>query len=156
MTWNPIDWTAGPFLTLYATLAGMIFLAGFLWRSAIGPAGNAVRKLNVLELACLSGGARRIGDAMLLGLITGNGAAIDPKGNTITVIDQAPLAGLLGQSTALPFQPGMSRTQFQETVKPVIERIRSRLQQLGYVPSDAQMMNFRMTVLPFVALFTSA
>jgi hypothetical protein len=22
MTWNPFDWTAGPFLTLYVTLAG--------------------------------------------------------------------------------------------------------------------------------------
>ena len=63
MPWNPFDWTAGPFLTLYLTIAAIIFLLGFHLRSMIGPAGRTTHQLSVLELAYLAGGARRLGDA---------------------------------------------------------------------------------------------
>lgn len=37
MTWNPFDWTAGPFLTLYVLFAATVFLVSFRLRSMIGP-----------------------------------------------------------------------------------------------------------------------
>ena len=40
MPWNPFDWTAGPFLTLYMTIAIIVFSAGFGFRSMIGPAAH--------------------------------------------------------------------------------------------------------------------
>ncbi len=153
MTWNPFDWTAEPFLVLYVTIAVIIFVLGFSLRSMIGPAAHATRQLSVLELAFLGGGARRFGDAVLLCLTSGNGATIAAKDHKITVTDQTPLAALTGRPTLLQFLPDMTRQQFQAAIKPLIERVQGRLQQLGYCPTDEQMTSFRMTVLPFVALF---
>jgi uncharacterized protein (TIGR04222 family) len=158
MTWNPFDWTAGPFLALYLTVAVIVFLLGFRVRSMIGPAARvthqsrATRQLNVLELAYLAGGARRVGDAVLLSLTSGNGATIAPNGYKITVTDQTPLASLTGRPTLLPVSPNMTRQQFQTAVKPLVERVQGRLQELGYCPTDDQMTSFRMNVLPFVVV----
>ena len=152
MTWSPLDWTAGPFLTLYVCLAAIVFLLSFRLKSMIGPSAHAARQLSVLELAFLAGGARRLGDAALLRLTSGNGATIDTKGQKITVTDQTPLATLTGRLPLLSFHPGMTRQQFQTAVKPIVERVQARLQQLGYCPTDDQMTSFRMTVLPFVGL----
>ena len=152
MTWNPFDWTAGPFLSFYLAIAAIVFVWGFSLRSMIGPAAQANRELSVLELAYLAGGARRIGDAVLLSLTSGNGASITPRGDTITVTDQTPLASLVGRSTHLPFQPSMTRQQFQTAVTPIVERVQGRLQQFGYCPTADQMTSFRMAVLPFVVL----
>jgi uncharacterized protein (TIGR04222 family) len=152
MTWNPFDWTAGPFLALYLTLAAIIFFLGFRFRSTIGPAAQATDQVSVLELAYLAGGAYRLGDAVLLSLTSGNGATIDPKGQTITVTDQTPLATLMGRPPLLSVQPNMTRQQFQRTVEPLVERVQRRLQALGYYPTRDQMTSFRVTVLPFVVL----
>jgi uncharacterized protein (TIGR04222 family) len=150
MTWNPFDWTAGPFLALYLWLAGSVFLLSFSFRSKIGPPAQATQQLKVLELAYLAGGARRLGDAVLLGLTSGNGATIGPKGNRITVTDQKPLATLIDRPPLLSVKPDMTRQQFQTAVKPLVERVQQRLQELGYCPTDEQMNSFRTTVLPFV------
>lgn len=152
MTWNPFDWTAEPFLTLYFGLAAVILLWGFRARSMIGPAAQATRQLSVPELAYLSGGARRLGDAILLSLASGNGATIDPKGHRITVTDLTPLATLMGRSTVLTVQPDMTRQQFQAAVTPIAEQVQWRLRELGYSPTEDQMTSFRMAVLPFVGL----
>jgi uncharacterized protein (TIGR04222 family) len=152
MPWNPFDWTAGPFLVLYLTSAVIVFLLGFSLRATIGPAAQATPRLSVLELAFLAGGARRLGDAVLLSLMSGNGATIAPKGHKITVTDQAPLAALVGQPTHLPVEPDMTRQQFQTAVKPIVQRVEERLQAFGYRPTDDQMASFRVTVLPFVGL----
>jgi uncharacterized protein (TIGR04222 family) len=152
MIWNPLDWTAGPFLTLYLCLAAIVFLVGFRLKSMIGPLAHATRQLSVLELAYLAGGARRLADAVLLRLTSENGATIDTKGRKITITDQTPLATLMGRLPVLAFYPDMTRQQFQRAVGPIVERVQGRLQQLGYYPTDEQMMSFRMTVLPFVGL----
>ena len=152
MTWNPFDWTAGPFLALYVTIAVIIFLEGFNLRSKIGPAARVTQPLSVFELAYLAGGARRLGDAVLLSLTSGHGATIDPKGHKITVTDQTPLAPLMKRPPLLPVHPDMTRQQFQTAVKPLVKRVQERLQAFGYCPTDDQMMSFRTAVLPFVAL----
>ena len=46
----------------------------------------------------------------------------------------------------------MTRQQFQATVKPLVERVQERLEELGYYPTAEQMTSFRKTVLPFVGL----
>ncbi|HLG81681.1 MAG TPA: TIGR04222 domain-containing membrane protein [Bradyrhizobium sp.] len=152
MTWNPFDWTAGPFLALYLSLAAIIFLGGFGMRSMIGPAAQAIRRLSALELAFLAGGARRLGDAALLALSSGNGATIDPKGHSITVTDQRPLSTLMDRPPLLPVRPDMTRQQFQAAVQPLVERVQQRLQDFGYYPSSEQMRSFRWSVLPYVGL----
>jgi uncharacterized protein (TIGR04222 family) len=152
MTLNPFDWTAGPFLTLYVSLAAIVFLVSFRLRSMIGLPAHATRQLSVLELAYLAGGARRLADAVLLALTSAKGATIDSRGQKITVTDHTPLATLMGRLPPLAFYPDMTRQQFQRAVGPIVVRVQGRLQQLGYYPTDDQMMSFRMTVLPFVGL----
>jgi uncharacterized protein (TIGR04222 family) len=153
MTWNPFDWTAGPFLTLYLIAGFIIFFASFRLKSAIGPSAQTVHQLSVLELAYLAGSANRVGDAVLLGLTLGNGATINPKGHKITVTDQTPLADLMDHPPPLQrVKPDINRQQFQSAVKPFVERIQRRLQDLGYYPTDEQMWSFRQSVLPVVAL----
>jgi uncharacterized protein (TIGR04222 family) len=150
MIWNPFDWTAGPFLTLYLSLAVVLFVWGFRSRSMIGPGLPTTHQLGVLELAYLAGGANRLGDAALLSLTSGNGATIDPKDGAITVADQKPLAAVMDRPPRLTVQPDMTRQQFQTVVVPLVGRVRQRLQELGYYPTDEQMDSFRMAVLPFV------
>ncbi len=152
MTWNPFNWTAEPFLALYVCLAAIVFLLGFRSKSMIGPPANAPRKLRVLELAYLAGGAKRLGDAALLSLTSGNGATISLDGDKITVTNQSPLATLIGQPMRLPFQPGMTRHQFQAALRPIVEQVQERLQQLGYCPTDDQMTSFRVNIVPFVLI----
>jgi uncharacterized protein (TIGR04222 family) len=152
MTWNPFDWTAGPFLTLYIALAATVFLMGFRMRSTIGPSRLANDRLGVLELAYLAGGARRVGDAVLVGLMSASGATIAPSDHKITVTSQAPLSGLMDRPPALSLRPLMTRSQFQKAIKPLIERLQERLQQLGYYPSDEQIASFRKEFVPFVLL----
>jgi uncharacterized protein (TIGR04222 family) len=152
MPWNPFDWTAGPFLVLYLSSAVVVFLLGYGLRATIGPAARTTHQLSLLELAYLAGGAGRLGDAILLNLMAGNGASIAPKRHRITVTDQAPLSALIGQPTHLPVEPDMTRQQFQTAVKPLVERVEGRLQRFGYCPTEEQMTSFRLTVLPLVAL----
>jgi uncharacterized protein (TIGR04222 family) len=154
MSWNPLDWTAVPFLTLYVALAVTVFVLGFISRSTIGPSAQtrAARKLSALELAYLGGGATRLGDAVLLGLMSSNGATIAAADNRITVTDQGPLAALTGRPIQLTVEPNMTRKQFQTAASPILEQVQGRLQQLGYCPTDEQMTTFRVSVLPFVAL----
>src|SRR5918912_2965132 len=109
MALNPFNWTAGPFLTLYLALAAIVFLWAFRQRSLIGPPMQAPHPLSELELAFLAGGARRLGDAVLLCLTSQNGAAIDTKGRNINVTSLTPLATLLGRSIELSFTSDMTR-----------------------------------------------
>src|ERR1700761_3745477 len=97
MTWNPFNWTAEPFLAFYFTVAAIFFTWGFFIRTRIGSAARMTHQLNVLELAYLGGGARRLGDAILLCLASGNGVTVTPDGEKITVTNQTPLAVLLGR-----------------------------------------------------------
>lgn len=153
MTWNPFDWPAEPFLTLYVALAAIVFAWGFSVRSKLGPARQVTHQLNPLELASLAGGAHRVGDAILLSLASGNGVTIASTGNAITVTSQTPLAALMGvQPDQLPFRPNMTRQQFQKAVAPIVDDVCERLQRFGYCPTDEQMTTYRWNVLPFVGL----
>jgi uncharacterized protein (TIGR04222 family) len=152
MTLNPFNWTAGPFLTLYLALAVIVFLWAFRQKSMIGPTAPVSRPLSELELAFLAGGARRVGDAALLGLTSQRGATIDAKGRTINVTNQTPLAALMSRPLDLAFASDMTRQQFQQAIEPLVVRVRDRLQALGYYPTETQMTSFRMSVLPFVGL----
>ena len=149
---NPLDWTAAPFLALYVGLAALVFGAGFFLRFEIGPALGRRHQLNELEWAYLAGGAARVGDVALLCLMARGGGRIDAVTNAITVDDQAPLEALSGGRIAMRFSPGMSRKAFQSAISPLVERVRERLQNIGYAPTDTQMSAFRLSTLPFVGL----
>ena len=152
MTWNPFDWTAGPFLMLYTVAAVALFLIGFRLKSMIGPAVPATGRLNELELAYLAGGAQRLGDAALLCLTRKKAATVAPKGYEINVTSTAPLAAMIGRPLSLWLPPDMSRQQFQKAIAPLVESVRGRLQTLGYCPTAKDVTSFRVSMLPFFGL----
>jgi uncharacterized protein (TIGR04222 family) len=152
MTWNPFDWTADLFLTFYVSMAAIVFLAGLGLKMSIGSSAPAIRKLDALELAYLGGGARRVGDVALLNLMLAKAATIGSVDYRITVTGQTPFDTLMGRPTPLPVVHGMTRKGFQAVVKPLVDRIQSGLQELGYCPTDEQMMSFRTTIVPFVLI----
>jgi uncharacterized protein (TIGR04222 family) len=147
MEWNPFDWTAEPFLILYATLAVLFFMAAFFFRSRLGPATVRSARLRDLELAYLAGGANRLGDVALLCLTANGGATIDAKTSKINVSDQSPLAAIADHATPLAVAPDMTRAQFQKAVKPLADRTQSLLETLGFSPTDDEVAAFRMPVL---------
>ena len=131
MTSNPFDWTAQPFLDLYVLLAVSLVVLSVRARSTIGPTGRLGCRLCELELAYLAGGARRLGDAVLFTLVSGNGAIISTNGREITVTNQSPLTEPVGRRLPLlSFAPNMTRHKFQRAIGPIVERIaiRDRLQ----------------------------
>jgi uncharacterized protein (TIGR04222 family) len=152
MTWNPFNWTAAPFLSFYLCFAAIVFSLGYYLRSKIGPAAEATHRLSELELAYLGGGARRVGDVMLLGLTSGSGAVLDPKSHKISVTDQALLAALIDRPPLLTFKPAMTRREFQTAVEPIVEHLRAGLRKLGYCPTGRQVVSFWKSFLPFGVL----
>lgn len=152
MNWNPFDWTAGPFLTLYVAIAAALLLLGLRIKSTIGQGAQGTRQLSALEVAYLAGGAHRLGDAALLCLTSQKGATIDAKGREINVTNPTPLAALVNRPLSLAFASDMTRQQFQKAIAPLVNRVQARLQALGYCPTEAQVMSFRMSILPFMGL----
>ncbi|GLH81962.1 hypothetical protein SSBR45G_68710 [Bradyrhizobium sp. SSBR45G] len=151
MALNPFDWTAGPFLLLYATSAVIVFGLVGLGRRMIGPAATTIRALRELELAYLAGGEHRLGDAVLLGLAAKNAATFTPRNHRITVSDQAPLAGLIDRPPHLKLRSEMTRKEFQSALGPLAERVKQRLQALGYAPTAPQLTAFRSAALALIA-----
>nr|WP_157872510.1 TIGR04222 domain-containing membrane protein [Bradyrhizobium sp. ORS 278] len=150
MALNPFNWTAGPFLLLYVASAVIVFALVIVARRMIGPPATSIRALRELELAYLAGGEQRLGDAVLLGLAAKNAATFTPRNHRITIADQAPLAALIDRPPPLKLQPEMTRQQFQTALGPLAERIRQRLQSLGYAPSEAQLATFRTAALGLI------
>ncbi|BAM92776.1 hypothetical protein S58_68090 [Bradyrhizobium oligotrophicum S58] len=150
MPLNPFDWTAGPFLLLYVACAGILFWLAFQARRMIGPAAATIHPLTELELAYLSGGERRLGDAVLLGFAASKAATFTPRDHRITVSDQTPLAALIDRPPPLKLHPEMTRTEFQTALAPLALQLQDRLRAIGYYPTDPQMKAFRSAVLPFV------
>jgi len=93
---NPLDWTAGPFLTLYVILAGLACLACFFLRERIGRAQAPSGNLDELQLAYLAGGPQRVADVVALGFM----AAKAPAGAQGGSADPAWCCGATGASAS--------------------------------------------------------
>lgn len=131
----PLDWSAGPFLTLYMGLIAVVLLVIIALRRMIGPfrvPGD--QTVGVLEIAYLAGGPRRVADAVLLGLLAASAAEVDKSRRGITVnLDKVPLPRSLE-----PFRECVAdlntRDQFRKTLKWHMAPVCLPLIQRGLVP----------------------
>src|SRR5262249_6313707 len=135
---NPLNWTAGPFLTLYVSTAFLIGFAAWLIRRRIGESARSHPILTAPELAYLADGEQRVADAVITGLLTSNAATLSSDGRTID-IDGAKLGMEPGLS---PFAHAglsgeMKRREFQQKIRPGVEYIRKKLEQLGLCPDPS-------------------
>lgn len=68
---NPLDWTGGKFLALYATLAVLALLAGLRLRHALRDTGQTPNfEADIWQLAYLAGGEERVLDTAITELLT--------------------------------------------------------------------------------------
>lgn len=150
---NPLDWTAGPFLALYIALALGAWAMTSLLRKRIGEEVVGTTQLMPTELAYLAGGERRVGDALVVGLLASNAATLSADGRIIDVDaakipnspDFAPFAGL-------GLAGSMKRRAFQTKLGPVLAAIREKLERLGICPDGSQGAVYRLQVLALFAI----
>lgn len=144
MPLNPLNWTAGPFLTLYVALAAVAIIACVVLRKRIGGGRSRPAKLDALELAYLAGGPQRVSDALTVALLTAKAGKLSPDGRNIELLHGGvrlpppvePFAALLGSGT-------VTRLELQKRVKDGVERIKAKLQGLGLTPSAEQLSVYR-------------
>jgi uncharacterized protein (TIGR04222 family) len=150
---NPLNWTAAPFLTFYISIVLLVWLAAWLVRRNIGRDARAQPNLTAPELAYLAGGAPRVGDAIITGLLTSDAATLSSDGRTID-IDGTKLGMRPGLA---PFaQAGLSgplkRRDFQQKIRPGVEYIRGKLMELGLSPDSSLLPAYRLKILLLFAM----
>jgi uncharacterized protein (TIGR04222 family) len=150
---NPLDWTAGPFLTFYVSTAFLFGFAAWLVRRRLGGSAAGRPILTSPELAYLANGAERVGDTIVTGFLTSNAATLSPDGRTIDID-----AAKLGMPPDLaPFaQAGLSgkmkRRDFQQKIRPGVEYIRVKLEELGLCPDPSLLPAYRLKILILFAV----
>ena len=144
MNLNPLNWTAGPFLSLYAILALAAVLLCVRLRKRIGGGRSRSAALDAIELAYLAGGPQRVADALIVALLSAKAATLSTDGRKIDIHahgHQLPppvtsFAALLGTGT-------VTRLELQKRIKNGVERIKTRLQGLGLAPNAGQLSVYR-------------
>jgi uncharacterized protein (TIGR04222 family) len=147
---NPLDWTAGPFLSFYLFLMAGAAATIFWLRRRIGPPENhgAENVLNILEMAYMASGLRRAADTVLVGFLSSGAAELDSKARKLK-IDAATVS--LPPEIA-PFRMAtraVTRKEFRETILPQLEKIRARLVQRGLAPTPKQIKRLQSFVILF-------
>jgi uncharacterized protein (TIGR04222 family) len=147
MPLNPLDWTAGPFLTLYLTVALAIIWICIRLRGQMGGLHPVSGTLDPLQLAYLSGGPQRFGDALLVELLTSGAATVSSDGRKIEV---SPSVRWLKRSDeafgSLLTAGPMTRQQFQRRIAGRIEDVKANLQQRGLSPLPSQIWDYHRRV----------
>ncbi len=141
MPFNPLDWTAGPFVTLYVILAGFALLACHFMRQTIGRVHAPAAELDPLQLAYLAGGPQRVADVAALGFMTAK-ASVGRFGTPAPADVPSEPAPALG-----PFRHCLSAG---EPISPAFRRqavaqawgVRRKLEAMGLTPSEADMSTF--------------
>lgn len=149
MPMNPLDWTAVPFLTLYTLLAGAALLLCHYLRGHIGGKVPVCPSLTPLELAYLSGGLRRVSDALIAGLLSSGAAKLSADGRTVEVNGTFPLD--TQPFSELTISGQMSLRDFFGKIQTGVYSIRAKLEQLGLAPDDTQMLLYRLKALFLLA-----
>lgn len=141
---NPLDWAAGPFLTLYVAVALAGLAAVYLRRDHLGRSvEGSGAGLGVLHLAYLAGGAERAGDAALVALLEAGAAVPDAAFKAMRFDPEV--------AVAPEFQPfrhaspgGVTREEFRRVFAVRWDRLRSDLLARGLVPTEDEVRRFRM------------
>ncbi|GJE25713.1 TIGR04222 domain-containing membrane protein [Methylobacterium organophilum] len=138
---NPLDWTAEPFLTLYAGLIGACVVLSVVLRFRMRGEGTFLRNqiLDPISLAYLAGGYRRAADTVIIGLVQA-GAATYGVGTGVVIVEDrdVPLPPELQ-----PFRGAIlgrnERDPLLKALVPRLEPMRDKLIRAGLSPSDERL-----------------
>lgn len=147
---NPLDLTAGPFLSLYVFIVLITIMFASWMRRELADNGRHERAgLTVPELAYLAGGRERLGDAVLVGMLSTKAATLLPDG---TVDIDREKVDALPQFAPFRFTGKISRAEFQARIDAQANTIHGKLQQLGLMLSPYQLDQYRRYVVGIFAI----
>jgi uncharacterized protein (TIGR04222 family) len=149
---NPLDWTAGPFLTLYVCLTAAVIWLTYIVRSQIGADEPPSTFLTPAELAYLVDGPQRVGDVLLAGLVASKAAEISADGRTVEVKSGAELPADVKQFGPAEISGEMNRQKFQKKIKSIADGIRAKLERLRLMPDSSQAFGYRLKTLMLFAV----
>ncbi len=146
MPLNPLDWTGGYFLILFAALISVSFLIAFYLRFNIGSNIAINQKLSPFEIAFLSGGEKRAQETILLKVLASDAAKLSDDGKALSRINtsrfSSDIAGLLYNFRGT----AMSKEAFYAEFDGGLEHIKRSLVQKGLLPSSDDMTQYKSIV----------
>jgi uncharacterized protein (TIGR04222 family) len=123
---NPLDWTAGPFLSLYVLLALIAGIFVVMGRRSLGPPALRTQDhdLGLLDLAWLAGGRDQVADTVMLAFLTAGAAAFDSNAGLVILPEPDPV---VVPSEVEPFRGvaagSWTRRRFHQAVWLQVERV---------------------------------
>jgi uncharacterized protein (TIGR04222 family) len=151
---NPLSWPAGPFLSLYVAFVAAALVGIFLfrfWLFFTAPAAPPPPP-DVLQLAWLSGGRRKVADTVLVALFEAGAAVtggkrdeihVNPVGASLPWEFQSFLRHIGGQTT---------RARFLKQVTPRLDEIEDELVREGLIPPPRQILWLKTTTWILLAV----
>lgn len=155
---NPLNFDGPTFLGFFALLLAAAALVVILARWTIGPATSRTSRADLLDLACLAGGALRVADTIGVVFLTWTWATLSSDGAHF-LLDRSrcgtagPGAGALGvaartlEMVAGRLPDRFDRFQLRRASQAVIQDCRQRLEAAGLVPDRRAILLYRLTVL---------
>lgn len=138
MELNPLDWTAGPFLTLYVLAVTAALLLSRDLSVRLGPETVPDGpEPDPVQLGYLAGGRERAADTALVGLLQAGAATVE--NGTVRFDPSVPVPAAF-----MPFRhAGGTRAKFHSVCWDRTERIRNELVRRGLAPSAEQVGRYR-------------
>lgn len=161
---NPLDWTAGPFLTLYVVLGLATCL--FAWARRRRPMAVATSgtpdDLGLLDLAMLGGGRERAADTVIVGWLKHGAARIENSRGFLGVSEQK--IAVDDRTATLPrdwepmrgaFQGLHTRASLVSDLKSRLGGIEASLARRGLMPDAAALRSLNgETLITFLPILT--
>ncbi len=137
---NPLDWTAGPFLTLYLGVAALAWFLTIWLRRNAGHArpGDYPGTPTAVELAFLTNGRNRAAETVLVGFLASGAAAAGPGGGTLAVADAEGTLPAALKPFRAAVAPTTTRATFLKALRPGLQAVRDKLIRDGLVPNAAE------------------
>ncbi len=152
MLLNPLDWPGPPFLALYLVVALATLFFCLDMRDQIGNQPLPRLQLTAPQLAYMSGGAGRAGDAVLVELLEAKQASLSDDGKHI-MIERSPGGGRSNHGLPGDLEDGpKTRTQFQSLLGTYIKDIEEGLARTGLAPTPGQCSAYRRHVFCVVLI----
>jgi uncharacterized protein (TIGR04222 family) len=151
MSLGPFDLTGGPFLGLYIVLLAATVIAGLVIPRRLRPQGRAGRVTDIDQLAYLSGGVRRFGDALIARLLATRALTLLSRARFR--IGARELAATPAEHAVLALPSPSRWREIEAVMKGYAEPLQRQMTQAGLLMSDRERANIRFwALLPYLML----
>lgn len=151
MSLGPFDLTGEPFLALYIGLFATTILAGLIIPRRLRPAGRTQRVEDIDQLAYLSGGVSRFGEAVVTRLLAAHALVMADKKSFRAVSRDH--GGTVVERSVLAIPAPIGWSDIQSVLKSYREPLERRMIGSGLMMDKSEIGNIRFwTLLPYLML----